>query len=496
MYIQRHLSFITALLLANHLYAIQTEDRLIKANYIVEYLKTPGEVTNFSDILSHSDIYGRLRSNTFWYEYDYENHGLTKDHSKSGLGGNITIKTPFYKGFSTTAGFYGSIPLGDDNLFNGTTINYTRSGKDIYRTRSDGTEASIGVLAVAYGEYKTEHNDLTVGRQIIETTLLASNDAKMIPNTFEAAMLKNTYFDKTTAQLGYVTAQKLRDHQSFHSIIAYDKLNENDDSNNHKGLSVHNLELRNKDINPEMILASIENKSFANTRLYGEYGAIPDYFSTLLLEGSYAIALNSTWKLTPTLRYIHQFDDGAGEVGGAALSGKFAIDQTPNATAKNSYTNTKSVDAQLYAAKIALSDGIAMGQFGYSHTADEADIINPWRAFPTRGFDRAMAQNNWYANTDSWMIEGDYNFDKAGVISGLSCNLRYSEINIDDKKTATGTIASTDRNILYFHAIQTFKSFPTTEFRFRFADVNAHVNPLTHIDDSYQEYRFEINYLF
>jgi hypothetical protein len=487
-------SIIFVCFLVSSVYALETDDRLIKTNYIVEYLKTPGEVETLTDMFTKGDVYGRLRSNNFWYEFDASDTPTAQDHSKFGLGGSITYKTAFYKGFGATAGVYGAIPMGSDNVEG--VVNYTKTAKDFYRTRSDGSEADMGVLAVAYGEYKTAHTDITIGRQIIETNLLGSNDAKMIPNTFEAVMFKNTTFPQTKFQIGYITAQKLRDHQNFHSIIAYAPRDENDDSNAHKGLSVANLKTAGKDVNPEMLLAVLENKSIKNLRLYGEYGAISGYFSTLLAEGSYSIGLMENWKLTPTIRYIRQIDNGAGAIGGSAISGKLAVDQTIDLAERNSYSHINSVDAQLYAGKLSLSNGIAMVQFGYSHTADEGDIINPWRAFPTRSFNRAMAQNNWYANTDSWMIEGDYNFDKAQMISGLSCNVRYSQINIDDQKSMAGTVAVTDRDIVYFHAIQTFKAFPTTEFRFRVADVNAKTNPLTHIDDSYQEYRFEVNYLF
>jgi hypothetical protein len=472
-------------------FAIQTEDRVIKPNYIVEYLKVPGEVENLSDILSHSRLYGRLRSNSFGYEYKHDGDAY-KDHFKSGIGGSITLKTPFYYGFGATTGFYGSIPLGSSNTIESTNLNYTRSGKDLFRTREDGSEADIGVLAVAYGQYKRSCLDITLGRQIIETALLGSNDSKMIPNTFEGIFTKGYFLPDTTLQAGYITAQKLRDHQNFHSIIAFERLTQNDDGNNHKGLSVTNLQKMGKEINPEMILASIENKSLTNSRLYGEYGAISGYFSTLILEGSHTLQLDSSWKLIPTLRYIRQFDDGAGAVGGAALSGVFASGGSNN----TSYTHPNSVDGQLYTGKLQLTNGTAMGLFGYSHVSNEADIINPWRSFPTRGFDRVMAQNNWYANTDSWMIEGDYNLDKAGIISGLSCNIRYSHIDIDDEKSQTASILSTDRDIIYFHAIKTFKSIPDTEVRFRFADVNAKDYPITNANDSYQEYRFEINYLF
>jgi len=106
-----------------------------------------------------------------------------------------------------------------------------------------------------------------------------------------------------------------------------------------------------------------------------------------------------------------------------------------------------------------------------------------------------MAQTNWYANTQSWMISSSYDFDKAKVASGLICTASYSFIDIDDTKSEAGAIRSSDRHVIYADAIKTFASVPNTEFKFRFANVDAQtVNDIP--NTSYREYRFEINYLF
>lgn len=480
------------LLFASSLGAVVTDSRVLKPNYIVEYTKTPGEISEISDFFSESMVYGRLRSNSFWYEYD-KNNALLQDHFKSGVGGSVTLKTPFYYGLGATAGFYGTLPLGDDNNYDNLPLNYTKTAKDLFRTRSDGTEAPIGVLAVGYVEYKTPTNDLTIGRQIFDNTLFFSNDGKMIPNTFEAALLKNSYFDKTLLQLGYITAQKLRDHMEFHSIIAYERLEENDDASAHKGLSVDNLNSAGKDINPEMLFVAVENKSLANSRLNAEYAAINGYFSTLVCDASYSINIDS-WRFVPSVRYLGQFDDGAGAVGGAAISGVLGVDKTPSAAALASYKNANSVDAQLYAAKLNVYHGAMMLNLSATKMADKADIINPWRGFPTSGYGRVMAQTNWYANTSSWAFEGEYDFGKAGLVDGLVFDARYMSINIDDEKSNAKTVLSTDRNAKYFHFIKSFGN--GVEARFRFADVDAKDYAGTGVNDSYQEYRFEVNYLF
>jgi len=458
----------------------------------------------------------------FWWDWDheFEAYGGTGDNKIWGAGGSLVYKTGFYKGLGATVAFYGTTSLTRDNLVTngnvGGTDGWTNSGKagkDGYRTRMDGTEADIGVIAEGYGEYKTGKTDVKIGRQMIETTMLASNDTKMVPNTFTAAMVENQDIANTKIQAGYVVNQKLRDHQIFHSILAYDsgvtgtskvaKVNGNDDSGVHKGLSVLNISSAGEDANPELMLATIENKSIPNLKLNGEYYRINGFFSTAIAEANYKIALGGDWTLTPGVRYLRQMDDGAGAIGGAAMNGSMGRDKTNAAaiTARNSYTNYNSADGSILMERLVLAKGPLSLMAGYSYTADKADIIAPWRGFPTGGYTRDMAQVNWVANTESWMVKADYDFDKAGVVPGLIGALSYTDMNFDDRKNAALASDLSDRSMLHLDLIQTLKAIPNTEFKFRYAGINAansaKTSGSTGLDkESYNEYRFEINYLF
>jgi hypothetical protein len=477
-------SFIALSLLSPLLFALTTEDRILMPNRTITYLNTPGEAQSIAEIFTKGQLYGRLRSNNFVYNYDDINQ---LDNEIYGIGGSLTYKTAFYHGFGATAGFYASIPLGKENITctKNTCVNYTQAGKDLFRVSSDGSENAMGVLAVGYGEWKNSENSLKIGRQIVDTVLLGSNDAKMVPNTFEGVTYENHSLESTLIEIGYLTSQKLRNHQTFHSILEYAPRDGNDDRAAHKGLSISKLETAHKDINPEMLFTTVDNNSIKNLQLHGEYIGLSSYFSTLIAEANYAIYLNNEWTLTPGVRYLQQMDHGAGAVGGAALSG----------STKNTYTQPNSLDGSLVAARIRLSKGAGSVTLGYSDVANKADIVAPWRGFPTGGYTRAMAQTNWYANTKSWMINGSYDFNKAQIISGLLCTTSYSHINIDDAKSNALSIISSDRDIIYTDAIQTFSAIPNTEFKFRFANVDAKtINKLP--NTSYQEYRFEINYLF
>lgn len=495
-------SLLLAVVLSPSAYALKTEDRNLQPNNQVDYLKIPGEANSFGEMIAKGEIYGRMRSNMFWYDWERQKDHTSADNNQWGLGGNLVYKTAFLKGFGATAGFYGAVPMVSENIIldtNNHPVNIGKTGKDTYRTRPDGSESPIGVVAEAYLEYKNSGNNLKIGRQTIETILMASNDTKMIPNTFTATIAETKAIPDTRLRGGYVTSQKLRDHQEFHSIIAYEKLTENDDSGAHQGLTPALISKYGANVNPGMLVISAENKSIPKLKLNGEYYRINGFFSTAIAEANYAIELTEGWTLTPGVRYLRQMDDGAGIIGGASIKGSFS-DNYSAATTKG-YTNPNSADGSFWAARMVLAKGALSMMAGCSKIADDADIIAPWRGFPTAGYSRSMAQVDWIANTRTWMVKADYDFAKANLIPGLKISADYASMNYDDAKMLAGSSAYSDRTIFHLDAISNFSSLPNTEFKFRFASVNADpVLTSTTVDRtdyaSYNEYRFEMNYLF
>jgi hypothetical protein len=484
-----------ACLFATSAHALKSEDRVVKGNYQVEYTKAPGAVNSFAEMFTEAEVYGRLRSNAFLWEWDNESSAV-KDNDMWGLGGSLVAKTGFYNGFGATVGFYGTTQLLDDNTIPGSITNFGKAGKDTYRTRADGTEANIGVFAEAFLEYKAGKTDVKVGRQGIDSMMLATNDTKMVPNTFEAVVVENSDIANTKLRAGYIMSQKLRDHQTFHSIIAFEKYNENDDSGAHKGLTVNNINKIGEDVNPEMVLVTAQNTSIPNLKLNAEYVGIDGFVNTAIAEANYKIKLSDAWTLTPGIRYLRQMDDGAGAIGGASLSGKAATTANGGSLAgRSAYTDPSSVDGSIIMARLVAANGPLTLQAGYSKVSDDADIIAPWRGFPTGGYTRSMAQVDWIANTKNWAVKAVYDFGKAGVVPGLKVAADYENMDFDDAKAAITTF--TDRDIFHVDAWQTFKAVPNTEFKFRFATIDADPAVGATVDNnSYNEYRFEINYLF
>lgn len=475
-------------------YALTTDKRDMKNNMTIKYKITPKEVNSFNEMFSEGVLYGRLRSNTFYYDHINENPGSTRDNFSWGVGGSLIYSTAYLNGLGATAGMYTTHTINTDNA-NGAS-DYGKAGKDVY-SRASGTGSHIDVLALAYLEYKFAKSNLKAGRQIFESTLLRSNDTKMIPNTFEGAALESKDLADTKLRVAYFTRQKLRDHRDFHSIIAYDDWKTNpdaqDDAGVHKGLSVTNIRAAGKDVEPAMLVATFENRSVENLKLNFDGMYIDNFFSSAIVEANYKIKLSEGWSLTPGARYIRQMDEGAGAIGGAALSGAVV-----GATGSSKgYTDAESVDGGAWMARVKAAKGAGSVTVGYSAINDDADLIAPWRGFPTGGYTRSMAQYNWEANTKSWMIKGDYDFGKAGIVDGLHGSLDYAQMNYDDNKLALGGLSKTDRDIVHLDLFKTLESVPNLELKFRAAMVNAETSPnAAHDYNSYNEYRFEVNYLF
>jgi len=471
--------------------------RTLKNNMMVVTKQTPKSVDSLAEAFSEGMFYGRLRMNAFKWDWKNDDTATTgtKDNQAVGVGGSLIYKSAPYKGVSGTAGlYYTSNPFSTLNM-DSADIGYLKAGKDTTSRNQviGGGKWDYAVLAEASLQYQYSKTRVIAGRQIFESFLTKSNDTKMIPNTFEGFVLETKDIPTTRVRGAYFRAQKLRDHTSFHDVITFkDKTgnswNNNDDSAVHKGLSYANFQAAGKDVNHALIVVDARNKSIKNLQIDVTYGAVPDVISSLTGEVNYKIPLGNGYTLTPGVRYMKQMDDGGGAIGGATLKGTLA-----GVTGSSlGYKDAGSLDSSLWMARLVLKKGPLKAKIGYSAVADEADIVAPWRGFPTGGYTRAMAQYNWYANTKTWNIEANYDFDKAGLIPGFSAMARYAMQDFDEDKQAAGVQA--DSNILHMDLRQNITPDLYAKVRVGLVSADSRVSGVE--KDSYNEYRFELNYLF
>ncbi|MBT8343654.1 MAG: OprD family outer membrane porin [Sulfurovum sp.] len=463
----------------------------LKCNMLHLYDDLPDEVDNITDMFSQGIFYGRLRLNSFgfrWKEEIIKDDGTKKrvNHAVGAVGGSMIWKSAVLNGFSIGAGAYMAQSFGSLDSEEATLYKAGKGVLSRYDVLTEDVEY-MAVLAQAYLQYTHQDTSFKAGRQIFESFLTRSNDTKMIPNTFEGITLHSKVIPDTSLKMAYFTKQKLRDHSDFHHLLATGELidnqpeelfTQNDDSAMHFGLQLSKLQARGIDDN--LIVIEAKNESVENLTLTMNYTAVPDLISSAMIQADYRFYMGGL-SIIPGLRYMQQFDDGAGEIGGANLKSN-----------TEGYNDPDSLDTELYAARVDIVEDAFKLRFGYTKVADKGDILAPWRGFPTAGFTRAMAQYNWYANTESYMAQLDYEFEMIPEFKIIS---RFVIQDFDDEKLGV----QADSNVFTIDLLKGLGEGPLylkTRYAHVMGDDNTVFGNVIKADPSYDELRLEINYLF
>ena len=475
------------------------EDTFVTAIGIV-----PKSAQTAQDIFTEGIIYSRIRTNAFLWDYKDD---ADMDHYGLGIGGKLMFKSAPYKGLSGTASFhYSDSPFkalrenDKEDIANLRAVQDTFSRYNAYTSR----DYSMAVLAQLNLSYQFSQTKLTAGRQRFESFLTSANDTKMVPNTFEGLVLEVNEVPKTSLRGAYITAQKLRDHTTFHDVLTYGdgstnpkaEWRNNDDAAVHKGLSYANLQNAGAKTKNSLIVADLENDSIERLHIDFAYTVVPNVVSSIIGELNYEIPLFCGFSLTPGVRHMYQMDNGGGAIGGASLQGALAINQTPNTNL--GYKERFSLDGAASMGRLVLQKDNFVAELSYSSIADKADLVAPWRGFPTAGYTRAMGQYNWYANTKSTAFKLFYDFSASNTIPGFTALAGYVQQDFDEAKQLAGVQA--DSNVVHIDLRQEIVEGFDAKIRIGLVDAKKRedyaLNAAGTHRDAYNEYRFELNYLF
>jgi len=474
-------------LMTTSIYAQEPAKTGIKSNGQLVYQPSK-TVNNFDAMLKDGTFYGRLRNNNFFFAYEKQDGGHDT-HGISGLGASLVYKSASLNGFDFTAALYGSYSFFNDNT---DAISFIKPGKDTLSRNSyiNSGDKSMYVLGQANLNYRLSKTNLTVGRQLIETFYTKSNDTKMVPNTFDGVVLSTKDLPQTTLKAAYLTKQKLRDHTLEHSVLMVGDINssssivpqwtENDDAGMLKGLTYSALLTAGKPTDSPLIILDITNNSLENLKVNFSSYIVPELLAQAMGELNYKIQLDSL-SITPGFRYIQQFDNGAGAIAGPSLSVLL--------TSSTAYKNPNSLNSKMIAARVVAKIDDYKINLAYTNILDEADLVTPWRGFPTAGYTRSMGMYNWKANTKSYRIELVKGANKTGVYKDVFIQTSVLYIDGDDKKSAYS-----DSMFYYVGFVQNLPSMPELQYRLRlgwrdFIDTSA-------LASDYLDSRLEFNYLF
>ena len=139
----------------------------------------------------------------------------------------------------------------------------------------------------------------------------------------------------------------------------------------------------------------------------------------------------------------------------------------------------------MIAARIVGVLGKYQVNLGYTQVFDEADLITPWRGFPTAGYTRSMGRYNWMADTKSYRIEVTRGANKTGIFTDLGVQASILHTDADESK------GYHDENYYYLGFVHNIPSLVELQWRLRLG-----YNDTKKKDADDLDARFEINYLF
>jgi hypothetical protein len=338
-----------------------------------------------------------------------------------------------------------------------------------------------GVLAQSYLEYDIAKTKIKGGRFLMKNPWIDPNDTKMIPIAVEGVQIISNDIPNTAIQVDFADKFKERGEIYFGNMA--------------DGLDVpnairlkYNTHYNTGDDNngnaPSVIIAGVKNNSIDGLELKAWGMHWNDLVEQIMLEADYAVEAGD-FILGFGGRYIQQFDQGAGEL---------------IKPMTNNGDNDNSIDTSLWALRATVNYGAVKALVSISETSEDGDMLSPWRGFSTGEYTRSKTITDWNANTKSFKILGEYDFDE--LVPGLSTIISYSHYDRDPSKkpyaSATNRgFANGDTNQWNLDIIQKLSgNWKGIELKVRLMDQDNKPTAAYPLRTSNREMRLEANYRF
>ncbi|MGB5505096.1 MAG: OprD family outer membrane porin [Sulfurovum sp.] len=370
---------------------------------------------------------GQFRS--FYVDRTYDNNHPIGNRNSLALGGWIGYDTAEWNGFSAGFKAYGveHIKLHDKSAASmaaaglNTTYSYDPS---VYGPGFD----SYGFFGEAYLNYATGNTNFKIGRQKLNTPLAGADDARMIPNLFEAAVLSNTDLENTTLILGHITQMATGDFSNVYGSGSALSIQSGyglgftlAGSGNFTNMGT--VALGNEDAGGNYVdnttdgitTGAVIYKGIEGLTLQAWDYYAWDLMNSIYLQADYGFNVSDSVKMNASAQYINQSDVGD------ALAGN--------------------VKGNYWAAKLGASAGALSGYVAYSQTLDDDStlghgIITPWGGMPafTQGM---VTRHQFFNDTDTWKVAGTYKMNEL-LGANVKATAYYTSFDVGNSTYAAG----------------------------------------------------------
>lgn len=371
---------------------------------------------------------GQIRAFYITRDYDKRNNDAgTVDRSGTALGGKLGYETAPLYGISAGAMFYTTNGLGLKNQDN------TKVDPTLFGTGTDRPDTTY--LGQAYLQGSFGKTTVKIGRQELNTPLAGMDDARMLPNLFEAAVVINKDLPDTTLIGAVVTRMAtgtFANGYSANNLALQSGYGLGGKTGEFRTMSKVALGVDNVDNRP-VYAAAVINNSIKGLTLQ-----VWDYYAVDILNAVYAQA-DYKFKLGLDMVASYQFwnENGVGDQM-IAKAGLGAVKGMLNAV---KLAVVPMAGANVYGA-ISKTE-----QQKGSGTAVNGGMITPWGGTP--GFVQGTVTRLGYtAGTTSWKVGGSYD-----IMPNLNAHVSYAQFNTSAQATYGNTYlhnaGETDFDITY-----------------------------------------------
>lgn len=381
---------------------------------------------------------GQIRAMYVYNDFKNDDHG-GPDTKGIALGGKLGFETAPVYGISAGAVLYTSQDMGLKNPA-------STGRQDPYTYDENGNSYSL--LGQAYLQGQFGKTTVKVGRQQLDTPLAGSDDIRMIPNLFEAALVINTNVPDTTLIGGYVARMAGLDSVSdksartqFQSMsrAALGALVDNTDTTAQGGHAVTAIQDKG------VAVAAIINNSVKDLTLQvWDYYAY-DVLNAIYAQADYKLGLGKDMALNLSAQYEHLNDMGKTKDVLRSIDAKVGYD--------------------VYGVKASLETPIGLTPYlAYNKVSEQKNgtglyVFGAWGGYA----EFAMGEETWYNSLGTgvlgtatqtsmngaavYKIGADYSLEKVGL-GARTIGLAYTKFDLKDKYNQTGTPAvDTDKDM-------------------------------------------------
>ncbi len=352
---------------------------------------------SFDEAFKGGETSGQVR---FGY-ITQDNPAGIPDSEAGAIGGQVKYETGTWNGLKMGVAAYVSQNIhgisGEGSKLNG----------DFFGANGD----SFAYIGEAYLDYTRNDFNIRVGRQQIDTPLADTDDIRMLPNTFEAAIASYGGIENTTLLAGYV--KRWAGFDSGDDISRYKRL----DGVDSKGAAV----------------AAVIYEGIENLGLQGWYYGIDNLADAVYLEASYSMEFPEGLTLDLAAQSAHFSESQNSNIDGRAigLSASFGVGALSFGAAINVASNGTGE---------AVTNGFGGGPYFTSMeetTIDglndvEAHVVNAEADFASLGIDglsMGVAYGNFESGTTPSQEVTELDFVLVYAFSdALEADLSYADI--------------------------------------------------------------------